>query len=386
MKSKIDEVLSRPVAEGGLTGVLGAVGNRDGSLYEGAFGNRRADGSEAMTPDTVICIASMTKAVTGAAAMQLVERGELRLDDPAAEVSPELGRVRVLEGFDSVGQPILRPPASQITLRQLLTHTSGYGYDVWSEALCKYQEATDTPSIFTCENAALSSPLLFDPGTAWVYGMGIDWAGKLVEAISGQTLGAYFQEHILGPLGMTSTAFEITPDMRGRLASIYARTETDGFEVLPFEMPQDPEFQMGGGGLYSTVTDYLRFTRAMLNRGVLDGQRILRAETVEEMSRNNMGELDVTTMKTVLPHYSNDANFYPGMQQKWGLSFLINTEEAKEGRSANSLAWAGLANSYFWIDPHKDVCGVWATQLFPFADEVAMQNFRDFEAGVYDSL
>ncbi len=386
MSSSIDQVLSGVVEVGGLAGVVAGAANSDGPIYEGVFGERSIGGGTPMSMDTVLWIASMTKAVTGTAAMQLVEQGRLSLDGPASEIIAALGQVGVLEGFDEAGNPIVRPSATEITLRQLLTHTAGYGYDIWSPELARYQDVTGTPGVTGCENAALTTPLLFDPGTDWMYGINIDWVGKMVEAASGMKLGDYMKANIFDPLGMTSTSFAISPEMRSRLASVHQRDDDGSLAVFPFELPAEPEFQMGGGGLYSTVSDYLRFTRAFLNQGSLDNAQILAPETVALMSQNSMGELDVKTLHTAVPSFSNDANFYPDMQQKWGLSFLINTEETKEGRSAGSLSWAGLANSYYWIDPVKDICGVWATQLVPFADDVAMQNFRDFEAALYASL
>lgn len=383
MVGSIDEVLTRVVESGELAGVVATAGSRDGITYEGAFGVRDIDSAVPMTTDTVVWIASMTKAITGAAAMQLVEQGRLSLDDPAGAVLPALGAVQVLDGFDGEGQPKLRPPASPVTLRHLLTHTSGYGYDIWSPELVQYQEATGTPGVTGCENAALTTPLLFDPGTAWMYGIGIDWAGKLIEETTGQMLGDYLDEHILGPLAMVDTGFRISDDMRTRLSSVHGRGEDGALSLFPFELPQEPEFQMGGGGLYGTVGDYLRFTRSILNGGVLDGNRILAADTVETMSQNHIGAVDVVTLETAIPPFSNNANLFPGMQQKWGLTFLINTEETEQGRSAGSLAWAGLANSYYWIDPVNDVTGVWATQVVPFADDISLTNFGDFEQAVY---
>jgi CubicO group peptidase (beta-lactamase class C family) len=338
-----------------------------------------------MTADTVGAIASMTKALTAAAAMQQVEAGRLTLDGPAGEVLAQLAEVQVLDGFDDAGRPRLRPPARPVTLRQLLTHTAGFSYELWNPSVVRYMEATGTPSIFGCQLAGLDVPLMFDPGERWDYGVNIDWAGLMVEAVTGQTLEQYFAEHLFGPLGMTSSSFKLTADQRSRLASVHVRGEDGSLTPIEFEMPQDPEFLMGGGGVYSTVGDYLRFTRMILRGGELDGERVLQPETVAEMSRNNMGDCEVVTLKTCHP-FTLDANFYPDMVQKWGLSFLINTEVTPEGRSPGSLAWAGLANSYFWIDPTKDLTGVFLSQVFPFADEGAIGLFRDFERAIYQSL
>jgi CubicO group peptidase (beta-lactamase class C family) len=358
----------------------------EGIMYEGAFGTRELGKDAAMTPDTVVWIASMTKAITAAAAMQLVERGQLHLDAPATDVVPELARAQVLAGFDASGTPQLRAPKRAMTLKHLLTHTAGFGYEMFSADIVKYQKATGTPGITTCENAALTTPLLCDPGERWEYGINIDWVGKIVEAVSGQRLGEYLQHNLFAPLGMHSTSFKLSPSQRARLASMHARGEGDALTPFPFEMPQEPQFQMGGGGLYSTAQDYMRFTQMLLYRGTFNGNQVLKPETVQIMSQNHIGDIDCVELQTVAPRRSNNANFFPGMQQKWGLSFLINTTSAPQGRSAGSLAWAGLANTFFWIDPTQRLTGVFLTQILPFFDHKAIKLFRDYEATVYKSL
>jgi CubicO group peptidase (beta-lactamase class C family) len=287
----------------------------------------------------------------------------------------------VLEGFGSDGAPKLRPARVAITLRHLLTHSSGFVYDMWNADLARYLEVTGTPGITSCTNAALDVPLVFDPGTAWDYGIGIDWAGKAVEAISGKPLGTFLLENLFEPLGMRDTGFHIRDDQRTRLARVHARTPT-GIVATDFEIPQAPEFEMGGGGLYSTVGDYLRFTRMILGGGSLDGVRVLAAETVARMSQNAMGELRCRPLKSASPALTNDVDFLDGMQ--WGLSFLINPTALPTGRSAGSLAWAGLANSYYWIDPSRQVAGVYAAQLLPFMDADAVSLCTEFESAVYD--
>ncbi len=385
LQDNLDRILGSAAEAGAVPGVVAVVTDRDGLIYEGGFGERALGGGVAMTPDTVVWIASMTKAITATAAMQQVERGRLELDAPAKEVIPYLGEVQVLDGFEDGGEPRLRPPVGDITLRQLLTHTAGFSYEIWNADIVRYQQATGTPMITTCEDAALTTPLLFDPGTNWDYGINIDWAGKLVEAVSGQKLGAYLAAEVFEPLGMTSTAFKITEEMRARLARIHQRGD-DGFEVLDLEIPQAPEFEMGGGGLYATLGDYARFLRMILNKGEGERGRVLAPETVETMSVNQMGDNRVQALKTAMPTLSNDAEFFPGMPKTWGLSFMINTEAAPTGRSAGSLAWAGLANSYYWIDPTKGIAGAYATQILPFVDEKSLPLFFDFETAVYDNL
>jgi CubicO group peptidase (beta-lactamase class C family) len=330
-----------------------------------------------------VWIASMTKAITGAAAMQLVERGKLALDGPAAKVVPELGAVRVLEGFDPAGRPRLREPKSPVTLRHLLTHTAGFSYEIWSAAIAQYQTATNTPGITTCANAALTTPLLFDPGERWEYGIGIDWAGKMVEAASGQRLDRYLRDNILGPLGMDDTSFKLSPSQRARLATVHQRDGAGALAPIEFGLPEEPEFHMGGGGLYGTARDYLAFARMLMLGGTLNGQQVLRSDTVATMAQNHIGPTEVGVLKTVAPPLSHDVELFPGMSKKWGLSFLINAETSATGRSAGSLAWAGLANTYFWIDRTRQVCGVFLSQVLPFYDPIAIDLFGKFEADVY---
>lgn len=387
IKSAVDGMLKRAVQEGDVPGVVAMVTDRSGAIYEGGFGERVLGSGVAMTPDTVVWIASMTKAVTGAAAMQLVEQGKLHLDRAASHVIPALADVQVFEGFDANSKARLRPPKSEVTLRHLLTHTSGFSYDIWNADLAKYQEETGIPGVISCENAALTTPLTFDPGERWDYGIGIDWAGKMVEAVSGQTLGAYLRDNLFAPLGMGDTAFKITDAMRARLAKIHARGDDDSLAPTDVEIPQEPEFEMGGGGLYSTIGDYAKFMRMILNEGKSDdGEVVLKPETVAMMSTNQMGDCRVAELKTAMPPYSNDAEFFPGMPKTWGLSFMINTEQAPTGRSVGSLAWAGLANSYYWIDPARGIGGVYATQIIPFVDKKSLPLFLDFEKAVYDNL
>ena len=386
LKDSVDGILEAAVSRGDVPGVVAAATTAEGTVYEGGFGERAVGSGTAMTSDTVGWIASMTKAITGAAAMQMVEQGKLELDGPASAVIPYLGEVGVLEGFDGDGQPKMRPPKRPITLRHLLTHTSGYVYEIWNTDILAYQEAKGVPQITSCENAALTTPLLFDPGERWDYGIGIDWAGKMVEAVSGQRLGQYMKENIFDPLGMGDTAFRITPAMQERMATVHVRGEDGAWMAMEFTVEQDPEFEMGGGGLYSTVGDYLKFIRMILNKGAANGHRVLRPETVEAMSVNSIGDNRVVNLPTAMPPYSNDAEFFPGMEKTWGLTFMINNEEAPTGRTAGSLAWAGLANSYFWIDPAKGIGGAYLTQVLPFADEKSLPLYLDFETAVYRSL
>jgi CubicO group peptidase (beta-lactamase class C family) len=386
MKETIDALLKRAADAGDVPGVVAMATDRNATTYEGAFGKRVLGQAAAMTADTVGWIASMTKALTGTAAMQLVERGKLELDAPASKVVPDLAGAQVLEGFDDQGQPRTRPAKRPITLRHLLTHTAGFGYDIWSGDLAKYQAAKGVPGIISCQNLALTTPLLFDPGDRWFYGINIDWAGKMVEAASGKKLGRYLADDLFGPLGMTSTAFRIAPSMRERLAKIHQRDDKDALTPqMELEIPQEPEFEMGGGGLYGTMGDYLKFLRMILNRGKANGAQLLKPETVDQMTKNNMGSSRVTLLHTAAPPLSNDAEFFPGVPKSWGLSFQINEAPVPTGRPAGGLMWAGLANSFFWIDPKNGIGGAYLTQVLPFADKKSLPLYYAFEKAVYQS-
>ena len=382
----IDTILSQAVGAKSVPGVVAVAATERGVVYEGAFGQREVGKPAPMTLDTVVWIASMTKAITATAAMQLVERGKLSLERPASEVVPEIGAARVLEGFDTAGKPRLRAPKRPITLRDLLTHTAGFSYEIWNTSIAQFQQVTGTPGITTCTNAALGTPLVFDPGDKWEYGINIDWVGKMVEAMSGQKLDRYFQDNIFGPLGMTDTSFKLSASQRGRLASVHQRGADGALAPIEFGLPENPEFLMGGGGLYGTAGDYLTLCRMILQDGALNGAQVLRRDTVALMAQNHIGALEIGVFKTAIPPLSNDVELFPGMSKKWGLSFLINTQTAPTGRSANSLAWAGLANTYFWIDRAKRVCGVFLSQLFPFYDGIAIDLFGKFETAVYRGI
>ena len=385
LKENADLLLRNAVEAGDIPGVVAMATNRDRAIYEGAFGQRVLGQNVAMTTDTVVWIASMTKVLTSAAAMQLVEQGKLDLVSPVTRWVSDLSKIQVLEGWDGNGQPRTRAPKRPITLRHLLTHTSGFSYDLWNADIGRYQEVTHLPGIGSGQYAALFAPLIADPGERWEYGIGVDWVGKIVEAVSGKKLGVYLQENFFGPLGMKSTAFKITPAMRKQMAQMHQRDDNGELTLTDFEFAEEPEFDMGGGGLYSTAGDYLLFIRMILNRGKLNGNQVLKPETVDLMSRNAMGDTKVTLLKTVIPALSNNAEFFPGMPKTWGLGFMINEQTAPTGRSAGSLAWAGLANTYFWIDPHKGLGGVYLTQILPFADTKSLPLFSAFEKVVYQS-
>ena len=385
-KAQIDQVLRQKSDAKEIPGVVAMAASGKEVIYQGAFGKRDLSKDDAMTLDSVFWIASMTKAITAAAGMQLVEQGKLSLDTPIGKVLPDLASPQVLEGFDAKGEPKLRPAKKPVTLRHLMTHTAGFAYDMWNGDMVKYLEKTGTPGITSCTNAALKTPIMTDPGTRWEYGTNIDFVGKAVEAASGKRLDGYLRDHIFTPLGMTDTAFKITDAMRQRLVGMHARGPDGALGPLPFELEQNPEFHMGGGGLYGTAGDYIKFTQMILNKGSGNGNQLLKPETVAVMGQNQIGELNMTKMTSAIGWATNDVDLYPDMEKKWGLSYLINTAKTPEGRSPGSLAWAGLANTYFWIDPARDVAGVILMQLLPFADGKCLEALAGLERGVYAGL
>lgn len=383
--SGIDALLRSSIGEQKLPGVIAMVCSREQTIYEGAFGERLIHSGISMSLDTVCWIASMTKAITSVCAVQCVERGLINLDAPASAVVPAISDAQVLTGFDSQGMPTYRAPKRAVTLRHLLTHSAGFSYEIWNQDIQKVQAALGIPSVTECRDKALCLPLLFDPGDRWEYGINIDWAGKMVEAVSGMSLGEYMRKEIFEPLQMDSTGFKITDAMRERLASIHLRGENGTLSHFPFEIPQDPEFEMGGGGLYSTAGDYLRFLRMILNNGQLGGERVLKPESVWALGQNQMGDCRVTPLLAAIA-LTNDAEFFPGSQKSWSLAFQLNHDELETGRPAGGLMWAGLANSYNWIDQKTGIAGVYITQVFPFADVQSLPTYLSFEAAVYEAL
>ena len=385
--SRVDAALRSAVDAGEVPGVVAMAATDRGLLYEGAFGRRGRGGAEAMTPDTVFRIASMTKAITSIAAMQLVEQGKLALEAPVPDIDPTIGAPRVLEGFDAAGAPRLRPAKRPITLRHLLTHTAGFAYDMWNPALGRYLQSAGLPLRSSGRVASIRMPLLFDPGERWEYGINTDWVGRLVEAASGLPLDVYFRERLFGPLGMVDSGFVTTEAQRARQAGLHQR-ETDGTLVpQPLEPPATAaEFWSGGGPLYSTGRDYLQLLQMLLHGGQWNGARVLRPETVALMHANHTGDLPAGVMRTARPEMSNDVDLFPGTRVRWGLGFMLNLDPGPSGRSAGTVSWGGIYNTYYWLDPGLRVAGVILTQILPFADARVLGLYGRFERAIYEVL
>lgn len=373
-----DTGLSRAITEARLPGAACLIVGRDGIRYSGSFGFADAVAGRPMKLDTVCQIASMTKALVSVGAMQLVEAGRIDLDAPIGTVLPELADLQVLIGFAEDGAPILRPAERPITLRHLLTHTSGLGYAFVQPEILRYYRAVGIPA--PGSKASITMPLLFDPGDDWAYGVSTDWAGLAIEAITGTDLQTYLEAHVFTPLGMKNSAFRDT--LPSGAARLHLRAPDSGFSLSPLYLGGG-EFHGGGGGLTSTAEDYARFLQMMLRGGELGGNRLLQADTVIAMSRNQIGAIRAGAMPTAMPDFAAPFDTFPDQHTGWGLGFLINPEPVEGGRSAGSLCWAGIFNSYYWIDPAAGVAGVFMSQLAPFGDPRALAVFAELERMAY---
>lgn len=382
---KLDDILRGASERDGIPAVAAIVATKDEVLYQGAAGTRDATSGTEVRADSIFAIASMTKAITSAAALQLVEQGKLSLKEPASRHLPELGNVQVLDGYNASGKPILRAPRSPVTLHHLLTHTSGFCYDFFSAEMKRWEEATGI--VLSPASVAPHVPLMFDPGSRWQYGYGIDWAGKLVEVVSGMSLEEYFQRNLLEPLGMRDTTF-IFPSVKfDRLVTGYTRQADGSLKPNQRVMPEKPSVFSGGGGLYSTGADYVRFMQMILRLGRgPEGDRILGPKTVAQMSSNQIGHLAAGRLKTQDPTLTRDVDLHPGATDRFGLGFLINETAYPSGRSAGSLAWAGIFNTFYWIDPARSLCAAIMMQFLPFVDGQAVELLGKFERAVYQTI
>jgi CubicO group peptidase (beta-lactamase class C family) len=363
-----------------LPGAVALLVDRDGVTFARAYGVADTASQTPMQGDTVFQIASMTKAITSVAAMQLVEAGKLTLDAPIGEVLPELAAPQVLTGFAEDDTPLLRPATKPLTLRHLLTQTAGFGYAfVHPEVLKSFGPAGPPQGN---AKAGIRMPLMFEPGERWEYSVATDWAGLAVEAVSGLSLQDYFAEHITGPLGMDATRFRSAEEMPAEAAKVHIRTPDGALMPVPMHI-QGGDFFSGGGGLSATAPDYARFVRMLLRGGTLDGARILSQESIAEMTRNQVAPLRAGYMGTAMPAMAQPYDTFPDQHTGWGLGFLINPEPGPNGRSPGSQAWAGIFNSYYWFDPAKGVGGVFMSQLAPFGDAGALGMFGALERMAY---
>ena len=371
--SGIAALLDGAVSKGAVHGIAALVVDRNGPLVHHAAGEADAR--------TLFRHASMTKAVATTAALQLVEQGRLSLDAGVESILPGFGRLPVLDGFDG-DKPRLRPPASRATVRQLMTHTAGLGYFFLNEKLMRYLEVTGEPHPLTGQKRSLSVPLVNDPGTAWEYGVNTDWLGLVVEQLSGRSLGSYLEEHVYGPLGMNDSTFAPSAEQRGRLLRVMQRQADGTLAPSPHDLPATSEWDAAGHGSYGTVQDYGRFLQAWL----ADGAGILQPATVGMALQDQLGPLRLPELqKSTIPELSNDVPALP-VPQGFGLGFHLTLTDLPGMRSHGSADWAGVFNSYYWIDPAKGIGAILMTQVLPFFDMPIVETLMGFETAVYEQV
>ncbi len=381
--TSIDGLLEQAVSDRVVPGAVVAAADRDRVLYEGAFGALSVESDDAVRPDTMFWYASMTKAIVSVAALQLIEQGKLELEQPVADILPRFGDLQVLEGFDG-DTPRLRPAARQATIRQLFTHTAGSGYYFINSDVLRYHRLMGVPDPSTGKLAALHDvPLIEDPGKRFEYGMALDWLGLVVEAVSGEKLDAACAQNIFGPLGMQDATFTPNDEQRSRLMTVHSRTPDGGLVPTPLHAPARAEYLSGGSALYGTAEDYLRFMRALLRGGELDGERILAPETVELAFTDHLDGAPLPGItRSAIPEMSNEIPALP-LKQGFGLGFHLIFEDVPGMRRAGTGGWSGLGNCYYWIDRAAGVAGVFMTQVIPFFDARILEITIGWEQAVY---
>ncbi|HJU29905.1 MAG TPA: serine hydrolase domain-containing protein [Hyphomicrobiaceae bacterium] len=374
----INQALREGIDRNDAAGVVAMAADRMGVIYRGAFGVADLEDGRPLEIDSLFRIASMTKAITSVAAMQLVEQGRLGLDDAAEKFLPQLAKLKLFQSFDAAtGAYELRPVTKTMTMRHLFTHTSGFGYPFTSPTIRDFKPRAG--------EAYPAGPLMFEPGEQWLYSTSTDWLGRVVETVSGQPLEDYFRAHIFAPLGMADTAYHVPDEKLPRLVTVNRRLADGSLAREAVQAPVANFTPMGGGGLSSTAGDYIRFTRMLLNFGVLEGARVLSARSVEVMAENHIGGIGLPALKSALPERSEDFSFIADGRDKWGLGFQITTDAVPGKRSAGSLSWGGINNTYFWIDHAQGITGVILMQFLPFADRKALALYDAFERAVYQT-
>lgn len=375
----LSQFFTEIVTRGDVPGIVAIVVSPDAVLYHDAFGKMNVARNMPMQKDTIFRIASMTKAVTSVGVMQLVEQGKIGLDDQVSKYIPRLKNPQVLTKVDEqAGTYETRPASREITIRQLLTHTSGIGYSWSDHGLAVAQKKTGATN-----DSEL--PLVNDPGAQWTYGASTRVLGDVIERVTGERVDVYLDRHVTGPLGMRDTTYTVPKDKYDRVVTVHQRdngklTETPNDAVIPATI-------RGDGGLFSTAADYARFVQMILNQGQLGGTRIVSDRTVAEMSKKQTGRVKVRPQPTANPLRSKPFPLGAG-EDVWGLGFQLAAPKTADPsmRSPGSMSWAGINNTFYWIDPQKQVGAVILMQLLPFYDDAAIGALQGFEKRVYANL
>lgn len=382
-KKRIDETLDKAFQKNQVPAIAAAVLSSDQTLYRGNFGYSDFNLKTPLKDDAIFRIASMTKAVTSVCIFQLIEQDQLKLDSKLKEFFPEIGDLKIIDGFDNNDNPVYSKPSTDITIAHLLTHTSGFSYEMWNENISKLIAKGELATLFSANSDFLKAPLVFNPGSNWDYGIGIDWLGVLIEKLSDLSLQEYMQKNVFEPLEMADTSYDTTQEIRDRMVKVYSRNG-DGYLELPFEGPKKSAFYSGGGNLNSTISDYSKFLQLFLS-GPSVKEKVLSQESIDMMISNQTGTLFMQTMKTTSTAISNDVNFFPETEKPWGFGFMINASDVVNGRPAKSAGWAGLFNSFFWLDKKNNLAGLIMMQMLPFLEDGAQKTLRDFEQSVYEA-
>lgn len=367
----LDSVLLASSRANDIPGVVALLTDADSTLYVGAFGRRGEAGRDSMATDAIFRIMSMTKPVTSVAVMMLVEDGQIELEAPAARYLPALEGREVLDEFGD-SSFTTRPPDRQPTIRDLLTHTAGFGYRFSSD---RWMRMSDIQT-----GNDMDLPMLHDPGEAWTYGLSTRFLGRIIEEVSGERLDSFLETRLFRPLGMIDTGYGLEPEDEGRFVVLHHRIG-DRLAVQP--PPEDPSpIIAGDGGLLSTAEDYGLFMRMLLSGGMASGTRLLQEETVELMAKNQIGNLVVSRQAVADSSQSRPFPLGSG-RDRFGLGFQIHQDRDAGLRAPGSLSWSGMHNTHFWIDRQKGIAAVVMMQVLPWYDEAAIQLLRDFEREVY---
>jgi methyl acetate hydrolase len=373
--------LAAAVARGDTPGVAALVVDRDRVLFEGAAGKLDVGHDVPMPVNGIFNIASMTKPVTSVAIMMLLEQGRLQLDDPVSKYLAGFDNLKVITKFNADdGTFETRPARRAMTVRHLLTHTSGIGYAFCNPIVLRLQQGT--------QKSEWELPLLSDPGDKWNYSASTRVLGLIVEKITGATLETWYQERIFKPLGMVDTSYAVSSDKQSRVSMTYSRATGTLKEQPRGAIPSTPAAPFrGDGGLYSTVRDYGLFMRMLLNGGQLGTARLLSEQSVRTMGENQIGSIFVEQQPAADPQRTRPFPLGAG-HDKFGLGFQIasKNDSYAKFRSPGSMSWAGIFNTEFWIDPVRHIGGVQMMQVLPFYDDGAIRTLRDFEELVYQGL
>jgi methyl acetate hydrolase len=383
----VDGMLALAVADGEVPGVIAMAATGTKVLHEFTAGARSTRTGEPMTADSVLRVASQAKLATSVLALQLVEQGRLTLDTAVGDILPDFDQLLVLDGFTEADRPVLRPPRSRATVRQLLTHTSGLGYDFWNRKLARYYRVTGQPPLATGRRAAFTAPLIADPGTRFSYSMSMDWLGLVIEAVHGRPLDECLATHVTGPLGMTDTVMWLDGDRAARQATVHVRAQSGNWTPVPADYYEShdrlPEFYSGGHSMYATARDYMRLQQAILRGPTDPGVRLLQPATVAELFTDHLGGLDVGIIETADPATSEEVDLR-GL--KWSLGLLVNVDGVDSPWPAGSAGWAGGFNSFYWIDRRRDIAAALYTQTLPFYDPRVVRLAASFRDAVYAAV